>query len=235
MTNSNSIFTRRHLLLTVIPMIAALTVVAADPDSRAAESTTVLAGTVKRSPAKTESRASVNRYFDGGSAESPASDCRCNPGLYSVVYLTGENLPEIERPDSLPAIAQIEQRFEPSVLAVSVGTKVSFPNLDPYYHNVFSYSSTKRFDLGRYPKGETKVVEFDKPGLVKVFCEIHFSMRAYVHVLETPYFVVSDEQGRFTIDNVRPGDYTLHVWQENLPDIERPIQVTPDSMYVEIH
>lgn len=195
-----------------------------------------LSGVVTRPPAATVPPASIDRYAgQGTSSEPPAADCRCNPGLYSVVYLTGDSLPPIVPPDSIPSIAQLNQRFEPSVMAVAVGTKVSFPNLDPFYHNVFSYSSAKKFDLGRYPQGNTKVVEFDKPGLVKIFCEIHFSMRAYVHVLETPYFATSSENGEFRIENVRPGDYTLHVWQENLPELSRPLTVAADSLYIEVN
>jgi len=194
-----------------------------------------LTGKVTRPPASTVPPAVINRYAGhAGTAETAASDCRCNPGIYSVVYLTGDSLAPTAPPDSIPTIAQFNQRFEPSVMAVAVGTRVSFPNLDPFYHNVFSYSSAKKFDLGRYPQGNTKIVEFDKPGLVKIFCEIHFTMRAYVHVLETPYFATSDEEGAFRIDNVRTGDYTLHVWQENLPDIEQPLKIDRDSVYIEV-
>ena len=202
-----------------------------------AEESATLTGVVLRAPAQSSGHQAVSRYR-GRTAlaeQSAGEDCQCNPGLYSVVYLTGDNLPPLSgNTDSIPRMAQKDQRFEPSVMAVSVGTKVSFPNLDPFYHNVFSYSKTKRFDLGRYPQGESKVVEFDKPGLVKIFCEIHFSMRAYVHVLETPYFATSDEQGQFRIDNIAPGTYTLNVWQENLPLIQRPVTVTQDSTHIEI-
>lgn len=124
--------------------------------------------------------------------------------------------------------------FEPSVLAVPVGTTVEFPNLDPFFHNVFSYSKTKKFDLGRYPKGESQSVTFDKPGIVQIFCEIHYSMRAYVHVVTTPYAAVSNEQGEFYIPNVTRGEYTLHVWQEKLPELTIPLSIVNDSTFVEV-
>ena len=193
-------------------------------------------GQVKRPPAQTKPERAISRYRGAESqvAQEAGEDCVCNPGLFSVVYLTSKNLPPIVAPDSIPLMAQKDKMFVPSVLAVGVGYTVEFPNLDPFFHNVFSYSKTKQFDLGRYPKGESERVTFDKPGIVKVFCEIHYSMRAYVHVLETPYFAASDEKGNFAIKNVQPGDYTLNIWQENLTDIQQPITVKGDSIFVNV-
>lgn len=169
--------------------------------------------------------------------ETTEPDCNCNPSLFSVIYLTGDSLPPLTTPSENPKIAQKNKLFEPTVLAVSVGTTVEFPNLDPFFHNVFSYSKTKKFDLGRYPKDASEEVTFDKPGLVSIFCEIHASMRAYVHVLETPYFDVTDEFGRFVIKDIRPGDYTLHVWQEQQSELTYPFSVTAngaDSVQIEV-
>ena len=131
-------------------------------------------------------------------------------------------------------MSQKNKAFEPAVIAVSVGSTVEFPNLDPFFHNVFSYSKPKKFDLGRYPKGESESVVFDKPGIVKVFCEIHYSMRAYIHVLESPYIATSDELGRFDIKNIEPGDYTIHLWQENLPSVTKEITITDGNNTVEL-
>ena len=80
---------------------------------------------------------------------------------------------------------------------MAVGTTVSFPNFDPFFHNVFSYSKPKKFDLGRYAQGKSAEVKFDKPGIVNLFCEIHYSMKAYIHVLATPYFAAE-----YTIDHL---------------------------------
>ncbi len=195
-----------------------------------------LVGTVKRSPAATEQPSSVERYHtrDALPRHDNGANCICNPGIYSVVYLTGDSLPPIQLPKDHPTMSQKDMMFQPSVLAVAVGTTVSFPNQDPFFHNVFSYSKERKFDLGRYPKGQTQEVTFDKPGIIKVFCEIHYSMRAYIHVLPTPYFAVSDERGAFKIPSVKPGDYTLHVWQENLPELTQPITIGPDGKSVEV-
>lgn len=195
-----------------------------------------LVGTVKRPPAATEPVTTVERYHtrDALPRHENGANCICNPGIYSVVYLTGDSLPPIHLPKEHPTMSQSNMMFLPSVLAVAVGTTVSFPNQDPFFHNVFSYSREKKFDLGRYPKGQAQEVTFDKPGIIKVFCEIHYSMRAYIHVLKTPYFAVSDERGAFKISDVKPGDYTLHVWQENLPEITQPITIGPEGKKLEI-
>lgn len=190
-----------------------------------------LFGTVLRPPAETAPAPKANRYRSRSIADPtvPKNNCNCTPGLYSVVYLIGDSLPPLTIPKEKPKIAQKNTMFEPSVLAVPVGTTVEFPNLDPFFHNVFSYSKTKKFDLGRYPAGESEDVTFDKPGIVQIFCEIHYSMRAYVHVLNTPLYAVSDERGRFKIPDVPKGEYTMHVWQENLPEITKQVTVTADS------
>jgi len=156
----------------------------------------------------------------------------CDPGKCAVIFLTGDSLPPVLPLTGRPSINQKDMMFQPSVLAVSVGTTVEFPNLDPFFHNVFSYSATKKFDLGRYAQGKSKSIKFDRPGLVKIFCEIHYPMRAYLHVLNTPYFCVSDDDGDFVISNIKPGVYTLHVWQEYQTELQRPLTVTEDSLYV---
>lgn len=211
---------------------AVLSIIAINSSSYAAD----LYGQVLRKPAKISPERAISRYrgrenlvkFDTG------EDCVCNPGLFSVIILTGQNLPQANIPDSVPIMAQKDKMFVPSVLTVSVGATVEFPNLDQFFHNVFSYSSAKQFDLGRYPQGKSEAVTFDKPGIVKVFCEIHYSMRAYVHVLESPYFATSDERGNFVIKDVIPGTYTVNVWQENLPEITQTIIIKNDSTYLKI-
>jgi plastocyanin len=193
-------------------------------------------GRVTRPPAAAAQSSSAERYRsrDVVPRQEVGVDCICNPGLFSVIYLTGDSLPPITVPAEPPVVAQKDKMFVPAVLAVAAGTTVSFPNLDPFFHNVFSYSKPKKFDLGRYPKGETEEVTLDKPGIIKVFCEIHYSMRAYIHVLQTPYFTVSDDKGTFLLPSVKPGDYTLHVWQENQPELERAITVTSDSLSLKL-
>lgn len=164
----------------------------------------------------------------------PVENCNCQPGLYSVVYLTTDRPVNVTPSDVMPQMLQQGKKFVPSVLAIQVGTTVDFPNLDPFFHNVFSYSKIKKFDLGRYPQGSSARVTFDKPGITKVFCEIHASMRAYIHVLETPYFTVSNIKGQFSIDSIPAGDYTLTVWQEDLPDLIQTVRVRDDSTFVSV-
>ena len=111
-----------------------------------------------------------------------------------------------------PEMAQQDTSFQPPILVVPVGTTVRFPNHDKFFHNVFSYSKTKRFDLGRYPRGEAKNVTFDKPGAVAVFCEIHKWMRGAILVVENPYYATVQADGTFSIANVPAGKYKVSVW-----------------------
>lgn len=129
-------------------------------------------------------------------------------------------------PPARPVMAQRDTAFEPGALVVPVGATVSFPNGDPFFHNVFSYSSPARFDLGRYPRGEAKDVTFDKPGIVKVYCEVHEFMRAIIVVTESPFAAVAEGEGRFRIAGIPPGTYTFVVWHPDLDPVERRLRVT---------
>ena len=127
---------------------------------------------------------------------------------------------------------QRNERFVPHVLPVLVGTPVGFPNRDPFFHNVFSLSGAKSFDLGRYAQNESRSVRFDKPGVVQVFCHIHSDMRAYIVVLDNPFFTVPDENGRFTLDGVPPGRYRLVGWQERAHPVTQMVTVEAGSTVV---
>jgi hypothetical protein len=105
------------------------------------------------------------------------------------------------------------------------GTTVEFPNGDPFFHNVFSLSSAKRFDLGRYPQGKIRSVQFNKPGIIKVFCHIHSNMSAVILVFNHPFFTVPDNGGQFLLPAVPIGSYTLVGWHERLQAVKRPITV----------
>lgn len=120
-------------------------------------------------------------------------------------------------PPAQPAeMAQIDLAFVPRVLPVLVGMTVEFPNRDTVYHSVYSFARQQRFEIGLYPPGERRAVTLDKPGLTKVFCNIHDQMFGAILVLPTPYFSISTPQGTFTLPKVPAGDYTLHVWHERL-------------------
>lgn len=127
-----------------------------------------------------------------------------------------------------PGRASLDQRnetFVPHVLAVTVGTTVDFPNSDRVFHNVFSLSKARRFDLGRYPQGASRSVRFDRPGMVRVFCEIHSHMNAFVLIFAHRFFDTTDEQGGYSIEGVPPGTYTLSVWYEGEVRTKRQIRV----------
>jgi plastocyanin len=148
-----------------------------------------------------------------------------------VVYLASAPRGAFE--DREPARAAMDQRnetFVPHVLAVTVGTIVDFPNSDRTFHNVFSLSKARRFDLGRYAAGKSKSVRFDRPGLVRVFCDIHSHMNAYVLVLTHRYFSVTDPDGRFRIPNVPAGSYTVVGWYEGEERTSRPVTVPPGGV-----
>jgi plastocyanin len=129
-----------------------------------------------------------------------------------------------------PRVAQRGAAFSPHILPVMAGTTVEWPNQDSIYHNVFSYSDAKSFDLGLY-KGNPpeKHVTFDKTGRVDVFCSIHANMNCVVLVLPNPYFAMTDAHGHYAITNVPPGTYKLKAWHERLPGETREITVPADG------
>jgi len=126
---------------------------------------------------------------------------------------------------------QKERHFMPHVLAISVGSTVDFPNLDPIYHNAFSNFSGQPFDVGLYAPGTSRSELFKHAGIVRVFCNIHPTMSAIIAVVPTPWYTTTPSNGRFTIANVPPGDYDLHIYHEraqpeNLRFLEHRITVS---------
>jgi len=126
---------------------------------------------------------------------------------------------------TMPRLAQRDQAFAPRVLAIAVGTRVDFPNQDPIYHNVFSLSPVRRFDLGKYPRGSSRQVLFEKPGLVKVYCDIHSSMEAFVLVLPHHGFTQPSSSGAFALPDLPAGSYVVHAWQPDLGDVSLTVDV----------
>ena len=135
-----------------------------------------------------------------------------------VVWLTPESVIASASVDSVPPghfrMEQKNKGFNPHLLVVPLGSTVEFPNLDPFFHNVFSQFNGKRFDLGLYEAGSNRVVRFDHEGISYLFCNIHSQMGAVVVTLRTPYFAVATGRGEIDLHHVPPGDYQVHVWAE---------------------
>ena len=131
-------------------------------------------------------------------------------------------------------LTQKNKTFEPHMLVVTRGSTVDFPNHDPWFHNVFSLFNGKRFDLGLYEAGTSRTVHFDREGVSFIFCNIHPEMSAVIVALGSPYFATTNKQGDFTIPDVPPGSYKLHVWNENalpatLQSLSRELQISGGS------
>lgn len=155
---------------------------------------------------------------EGASAQEPAK---------AVVYLEG-SFPTLTETSPTAQLGQKGFQFTQTLLPVRKGTRVEFPNQDDAYHNVFSYSKPKRFDLGRYRKDEKPASQlFDQTGVVKLYCEIHAHMRATILVLDTPHFVKTEADGRFklTLTNVPPGKYSLKAWVNERTTREGTVEV----------
>jgi plastocyanin len=194
-----------------------LTVLAAAPAGVEAQAVGRIEGRVqlRERPA----RRAPNRYPGGaGGAARPVQT------IPTVVYLEGA-VPGPAGPRTA-TMAQRDTAFAPGAVVIPVGGSVVFPNEDPFFHNVFSYSTTERFDLGRYPRGESKTVEFDQPGVVKVYCEVHESMRAAVVVTENPFHTVIAADGTFTLTGVPAGVHQLVVWHVDLGEARAEVRVT---------
>ncbi len=141
-----------------------------------------------------------------------------------VIYLEG---PGLNR--GSPARATLEQKnrqFVPEIVVVTVGSTVSFPNEDPIFHNVFSLSKVKRFDLGYYPAGEARVVRFDRPGVVQVYCHLHTDMSATILVLPTASWTLPARNGSFSLSEVPPGSYELVAWHRSAGLFRRHITLS---------
>ncbi len=150
-----------------------------------------------------------------------------------VVWLTPVGI-SVEPPQQtrIPQLIQKDKSFRPSLLVIPAGGKVEFPNHDPFFHNVFSLFEGKRFDLGLYESGTTRFVQFDKPGISFIFCNIHAEMSAVVIAIATPYYAISDPHGDLSIHDVPPGRYQLQIFHSAVaPDalraMTREITIAP--------
>jgi plastocyanin len=211
-----------HLRLIAVALVAAAALwPASGPVSAGTDGT--IRGTVE---IRRSQSATAARPASAGLGAAPRRPAEFRP---AVVYLDSAPGGAFELPEpGRTAMDQRDQTFVPHVLAITVGTTVDFPNSDVTFHNVFSLSKTKTFDLGRYSRGKSKAIRFDRPGVVQVFCDIHSHMNAYILVFAHRYFAVTDQAGHFTIAGVPPGTYTVAVWHEW--EVREPRTVTiPES------
>jgi plastocyanin len=198
------------LLVTLVDTLRARTVVPTTVDAEQTRRSGTIHGRVRlaRTPITPVRRPSA-------AAIDPDSEPERMERPISVVYLDPAPQGAFDRPP--PKRVSVDQRnetFDPHVVAVPVGSTVDFPNSDRIYHNVFSLSKAGRFDLGRYGAGRSKSVTFSRPGVVRVFCDIHSHMSAFVLVFSHAFFTLTDVEGRYRMDNVPPGSHRAVAWNE---------------------
>lgn len=184
-------------------------------------------------PAETRQQTRISRY--GGGESQTMSPTSSRADIKAVVYID-DIFPDssFQLPGQNPILDQRNEQFIPYMLPVLQGATVDFPNNDRIYHNVFSFSPAKTFDLGKYPTKAQKSVTFDKTGIVSVFCEIHAHMNAFILVLPNPYFTTVKSDGGFEIPGIPAGDYTLKAFLGRNLELEQQISV-PDSGTVSVN
>jgi plastocyanin len=189
-------------------------------------------GTVEISSVLSSRRPRIRLYGEGGAGSVPPSRAGVDTlaELRNVVlYVQSDRshpLSVAGADNQRYAMAQEDEQFVPHVLPVVRGATVDFPNHDDVFHNVFSLSSARSFDLGRYPRGASRSVTFNAPGTVQVFCHIHADMSAVILVLDNPFFATPEADGRFVIDSLPPGEYSIVGWHERIKPVVRRVTVT---------
>jgi plastocyanin len=186
-----------------------------------AQSTGTITGTVTLTAAR---RAPLGTAAYGRRGVAPKPTAVGPETRKVIVYLADAKPGSVPQP-MRARIVQRGEQFLPPVTVVTVGSTVEFPNEDPFFHNVFSLSRARSFDLGRYPSGESRERSFPKPGIVKVYCDIHSQMSALIMVMEHPWFTIPAETGEFTLPPVPPGEYTLVAWHERIGEQRQRIRV----------
>lgn len=211
--------------LAVVTLAVALVLCAGLPggDLVASQSTGRVMGTVKLTHANSgPSTASAYDSRSVGPRPKP------QPELRNVVIFFAD-LPASKVAPRNASISQKDEQFVPHVVAVTVGSSVAFPNDDPFFHNVFSLSRGASFNLGRFKSGSSRSQTFRRPGIVKVFCEIHSHMSAVVRVFDHDSFTIPSDDGSFSIADVPPGEHTLVAWHERIGERRDKITIRPDA------
>lgn len=172
----------------------------------------VAALAVPRAVAAPEHEALTGRAVAGG---RPAADV--------VVWLDAPAMPHPQ--ERRFVMHQRNMQFVPRVLVAPVGSTIDLPNNDRVFHNVFSYTNGKPFDLGLYPTGASKRITLDRPAVNRLYCNIHPHMAAYIVAVDSPYYTTSDRTGRFAIRDVPAGRYTYHAWRSGAETLSATITV----------
>jgi plastocyanin len=181
-----------------------------------------LTGTVKLTTAT--SGKSTARAYD---SRSVAPRAKPLPEARNVIIFFDGIKASVDVAAMKATITQKDEQFVPHVVAVTTGSSVAFPNGDPFFHNVFSLSRGANFNLGRYPSGVTRSRVFARPGLVKVFCELHSHMSAVIRVFDHPWFTIPEDSGQFEIDGVPAGDHTVAAWHERIGEYRDRVTIRP--------
>lgn len=186
--------------------------------------------TINRKLTKPSITASVSMY-QRGTTVSLGKDVVEDPLAFErqrvIIYLEGPLPAATAAHRGIFRMEQVNRRFSPDVLVVPVGATVSFPNMDPIFHNIFSLSKAKEFDLGSYDKGDSRSVTFTKPGIVSVFCHLHPNMEGTIVVAPNQYFAHVDPSGAFHLPAVPPGEYTVVAWHKAAGFFRKQILVAP--------
>jgi plastocyanin len=169
--------------------------------------------------------------YQRGTAVKLGQDAPQDPIAYEqsrvVIYLEGAGpVAEAAEGSAPPQIAQLDRRFSPDLVVIPAGSTVSFPNMDPIFHNVFSLSKAKSFDLGSYDKGQTRKVMFPKPGIVDVYCHLHPNMAATVVVTPNRWYARPDSSGQYRIGDIPPGQYTVVAWHKSAGFFRKQITIS---------
>lgn len=187
----------------------------------------VISGKVSAPEGSEQKRLRMKLYAGG----APAGHKDPHPSP-AVVWLEGAPATPVV-PETV-TITQEGLEFRPRVVAIPVGSTVDFPNGDDLFHNVFSYSKAHRFDLGRYPKGQSKKETFEIKGLIDLRCEVHNHMRGYIHVFDHPYYTLASADGSYSLPKVPPGKYTLVAQKEFFEPVRKAIEVSGSGVKVDV-
>jgi len=194
--------------------------------------TAAIEGRVEVSRALTTRRPRFRIYAEPGAGARPPAPAPADEDERRniVVYIARVPSAATPAPTERAALRQRGERFAPHILPVLRGTTVDFPNDDALFHNVFSLSRAKEFDLGRYPRGTSRSTTFERAGAVQVFCHIHSDMSAVVLVLDNPYYAMPDAEGRYSIPGLPPGDYTIVAWHDRIRPITHRLHLGPGQL-----